>query len=85
MQTKQTIGLTSADKDYVTIVAQACAKISGFDGLYKEMERSISVGGKSVSTLVNHGRQLAHLALHYNCLPTALDKDHTKNSNDTRF
>ncbi len=75
MQTKQTTGLRSAANDYVTIVAQASAKISGFDELYKEMERSISVGGKSVSTLINYGRQLAHLALHYNCLPTALGKD----------
>jgi integrase/recombinase XerD len=75
MQTKQTTGLRCAASDYVTIVAQASAKISGFDELYKEMERSISVSGKSRSTLTNYGRQLAHLALHYNCLPVTLDKD----------
>lgn len=75
MQTKQTTGLRCAASDYVTIVAQASAKISGFDQLYKEMERSISVSGKSRSTLTNYGRQLAHLALHYNCLPVTLDKD----------
>jgi len=46
MQTKQTTGLRSAADDYVTIVAQASAKIQGFDQLYKEMERSISVSGK---------------------------------------
>src|SRR5438067_1781768 len=39
------------------------------------MERSISVSGKRRSTLTNYGRQLAHLALHFNCLPTELDKD----------
>jgi len=75
MQTKQTTGLRGAATDYVTIVAQASAKISGFEQLYKEMERSISVSGKSRSTLTNYGRQLAHLALYYNCLPTELDKD----------
>jgi len=75
MQTKQTTGLRSAADDYVTIVAQAYAQISGFDQLYKEMERSISVSGKSRSTLTNYGGQLAHLALYYNCLPTKLDKD----------
>lgn len=75
MQTKQTTGLRCAANDYVTIVAQASAKIQGFEQLYKEMARSISVSGKSQSTLTNYGRQLAHLALHYNCLPTALDKD----------
>lgn len=41
--------------------------------LYKEMERAINVSGKSKSTLINYGRQLAHLALHYNCMPTELD------------
>ena len=39
------------------------------------MERSIPVSGKSRSTLTNYGRQLAHLALHYNCLLTSLDKE----------
>lgn len=75
MQTKQTTGLRCAANDYVTIVAQASAKIQGFEQLYKEMARAISVSGKSQSTLTNYGRQLAHLALHYNCLPTSLDKD----------
>lgn len=75
MQTKQTTGLRTRAHDYVTIVQQACAKIAGFQQLYKELERSISVTGKSQSTLTNYGRQLAHLALHYNRLPTELDKD----------
>lgn len=76
MQTaKQTTGLRTVANDYVTIVEQACAKVSGFEQLYKELERSICVSGKSNSTLTNYGRQLAHLALHYNCLPTELDKE----------
>jgi integrase/recombinase XerD len=75
MQTKQTTGLRTAASDYVTIVSRASTKVSGFEQLYKEMERSISVSGKSSSTLINYGRQLAHLALHYNCLPTLLDRD----------
>ncbi len=73
MQTKRTTGLRTAANDYVTIVAQASAKVKGFKQLYKEMERAINVSGKSKSTLTNYGRQLAHLALHYNCLPTELD------------
>jgi len=75
MQTKQTTGLRCAANDYVTIVAQASAKVSGFEQLYKDMERSISVTGKTHSTLTNYGRHLGHLALHYNCLPTELDSD----------
>jgi hypothetical protein len=61
--------------DYVTIVAQARANVPGFDQLYKDLERSISISGKSASTLTNYGRQLAHLALHYQTLPTDLDTE----------
>ena len=75
MQNKQTTGLRCKAKDYVTIVQQACDKVTGFTKLYKDLERSINVSGKSKSTLINYGRQLAHLALHYNQLPTTLDNE----------
>ena len=73
--TKRTTGLRCAATDYVTIVQQARNKVTGFEQLYKEMERGINVSGKSVSTLTNYSRQLAHLALHYQQLPTELDSE----------
>ena len=73
MQNEQTTGLRPMDNDYVTIVEQACDKVTGFDELYKEMERAISITGKSKSTLTNYSRQLTHLALHYDCFPLDLD------------
>lgn len=66
---------TQLAADYVTIVQQACDKVTGFTKLYKDLERSINVSGKSKSTLTNYGRHLAHLALHFNQLPTALDNE----------
>jgi len=75
MQTKQTTGLRPMDSGYVTIVKQASDKVTGFDGLYKEMERAICISGKSKSTLTNYARQLAHLALHYNSFPLELDAE----------
>ena len=75
MQTKQTTGLRTAANDYVTIVQQACDKVTGFSDLYKEMERAICISGKSTSTLTNYSRQLAHLSLHYNCLALDLDAE----------
>ena len=75
MQNKQTTGLRAAASDYVTIVQRACDKVTGFTKLYQDLERSINVSGKSKSTLTNYGRQLAHLALHFNQLPTALDNE----------
>jgi integrase/recombinase XerD len=73
MQNKQTTGLQTAAKDYVTIAEQACIKVTGFRELYQKLERHLNVTGKSKSTLTNYGRQLAHLALHFNQLPTSLD------------
>jgi integrase/recombinase XerD len=75
MQNKQTTGLHTAANNYVTIVQQACDKVTGFTKLYQDLERSINVSGKSKSTLTNYGRQLAHLALHFNQLPTLLDNE----------
>lgn len=75
MQTNQTTWLRPMDKNYVTIVKQACNKVTGFLELYKEMERAISITGKSKSTLTNYSRQLAHLALHYNQFPLELDAE----------
>ncbi|MDQ4101037.1 MAG: tyrosine-type recombinase/integrase [Thermoproteota archaeon] len=76
MQTiKRTTGLRTAAADYETLVQQAINKVTGFDQLYKELERAINVTGKSKSTLTNYSRHLAHLALHYNQLPTELDHE----------
>ncbi|MGI8581907.1 MAG: tyrosine-type recombinase/integrase [Chitinophagaceae bacterium] len=73
--TKRPTGLRTAATNYETLVQQAINKVTGFDALYKELERAINVSGKSKSTLTNYSRHLAHLALHYNCLPTELDNE----------
>ena len=70
--TKQPTGLRTAASDYKTLVQQAINKVTGFSQLYKELERAINVSGKSKSTLTNYSRHLAHLALHYQVLPTEL-------------
>jgi integrase/recombinase XerD len=76
MQTlKRPTGLRTAASDYETLVQQAINKVTGFDLLYKELERAINVSGKSKSTLTNYSRHLAHLALHYQVLPTELDNE----------
>ncbi len=73
--TKRATGLRTAAPDYETLVQQAINKVTGFQQLYKELERAINVSGKSKSTLTNYSRQLAHLALHYRILPTELDNE----------
>jgi integrase/recombinase XerD len=71
MQTTKRLNKTDA----TTLVAQACAKVNGFAELYKRLERKISISGRSLSTLKNYSCHLAHIALHFNCLPTELDEE----------
>ena len=75
MQKQKTIKSPEEAKKHVPIVQQACEKVTGFSELYKEMERSININGKSQSALINYSRQLAHLALHFKRMPLDLDAD----------
>jgi hypothetical protein len=45
--TKRSTGLRTAAPDYETLVQQAINKVTGFDQLYKELQRAINVTGKS--------------------------------------
>lgn len=72
MQKQPTTGLRGAAKNVPTIVGQACSKVRGFLDLIQELDKSITINGKSRSTFDNYSRQLAHLALHYNQFPLDL-------------
>lgn len=56
-----------------TLVQRASANVKGFSALHKRLEKKIIISGKSMSTLSNYMRCIAHVALKYNCLPTDLD------------
>src|SRR3990170_3944290 len=56
-----------------TLVQRACANVKGFSALHKRLEKKIIVSGKTMSTLSNYMRCIAHVSLKYNCLPTQLD------------
>jgi integrase/recombinase XerD len=60
-------------KQGATLVQRASAKVAGFQKAYKRLEKKIIVSGKSLSTLNNYMRCIAHISLHFNCLPTQLD------------
>src|SRR6266568_3465567 len=62
------------DRCYNTC-STSLSKVNGFSELYKRMERKISISGRSLSTLKNYSCHLAHIALHFNCLPTELDEE----------
>ncbi len=56
-----------------TLVQRACAKVTGFKKLHKQLEKKIIVSGKSLSTLNNYMRCIAHIALHFYTRPSRLD------------
>jgi integrase/recombinase XerD len=56
-----------------TLVQRADAKVTGFKKLHKQLEKKIIVSGKSLSTLNNYMRCIAHVALHFNVVPSELD------------
>ena len=58
-----------------TLVAQACANVTGFNDLFKRLRRRMKTSGRSDSTLNNYTRHLAQMALHFNTLPTELEDD----------
>ena len=64
-------------KQETTLVQRACTKVkvTGFKSVYKRLEKKIIVSGKSISTLNNYMRCLAHVALHFSCLPSQLDTE----------
>lgn len=75
MKKQPTTELRGAAKEIPTIVAKACGKVKGFYELIQELERSITINGKSWSTYDNYSRHLAHLALHYNQFPLDLSAE----------
>ena len=60
-------------KQETTLVQLVCTKVAGFKALHKRLEKKIIVSGKSLSTLNNYMRCIAHLSLYFKCLPTDLD------------
>jgi integrase/recombinase XerD len=44
----------------------------GFKEAYQKLSQKVTLANRSESTLLNYGRQVAHLSLHFNCLPEDL-------------
>ena len=43
--------------------------------MYQRLKRRMRTSGRSTSTLNNYARQVAKMALHFNCLPSQLEDD----------
>lgn len=56
----------------MTILNQAIQQVPGFESLYHKIYRRMRIEDLANSTCTNYSRCLAHLALHYNTVPTNL-------------
>lgn len=58
-----------------TLVQRACTEVSGFAAVWKKYENQVALKSLSQSSLNNYGRKLAHLCLHFGCLPELLSNE----------
>jgi integrase/recombinase XerD len=57
------------------IITEAKALVVGFDELFDKLEQKVILGGLSKSTLINYGRCIAKISLHFKKIPTLLEEE----------
>jgi len=58
-----------------TLVAKACRTVPGFNQTYNEFERHLTLQQRSKSAMMNYGRSLAKVALHFGIDPLHLSME----------
>ena len=57
------------------IVDRAKCEVTDFNAMFQRLEQKVLLGGLSDSTLLNYGRCIAKISLHFNCIPIHLDEE----------
>ena len=57
------------------IIDRAKDEVIGFEVIFAKLEQKVILGGLSSSTLLNYGRCIAKISLHFKCDPTHLDEE----------
>ena len=57
------------------IIDTAKREVTDFRSMFKRLEQKVMLGGLSNSTLLNYGRCIAKISLHFKCIPTQLDEE----------
>jgi site-specific recombinase XerD len=57
------------------IIDTAKHEITDFRSMFERLEQKVILGGLSNSTLLNYGRCIAKISLHFKCIPTQLDEE----------
>lgn len=58
-----------------TIIERAKLQVEGYASMYSKLEQKVVLGGMSESTLINYGRCISRVALHFRMLPTQLEEE----------
>lgn len=67
--------MTFKKKDYYTIVQQAQDAVPEFRDAYAKFIERVTIDQNSPSLIINYGRNLAHLALHFSRVPHLVSAD----------
>ena len=57
------------------IIDRAKNEVTGFSNMFQRLEQKVILGGLSNSTLLNYGRCIAKISLHFGCTPIQLDEE----------
>ena len=57
------------------IIDTAKSEVTDFRSMFERLEQKVILGGLSNSTLLNYGRCIAKISLHFKCIPTQLDEE----------
>jgi site-specific recombinase XerD len=57
------------------IIDRAKREVNDFTTMFERLEQKVLLGGLSDSTLLNYGRCIAKISLHFKCIPTALEEE----------
>ncbi len=57
------------------IIDWAKREVTDFDTMFQRLEQKVMLGGLSNSTLLNYGRCIAKISLHFKCIPIHLEEE----------
>ncbi len=57
------------------IIDRAKREVTDFDTMFQRLEQKVMLGGLSNSTLLNYGRCIARISLHFKCIPIHLEEE----------
>ena len=57
------------------IIDRAKDEVTGFNSMFEKLEQKVILGGLSNSTLLNYGRCIAKISLHFKCVATQLEEE----------